>query len=249
MGDRFRTTRVPFRIIAFDGPHSWPPADVCSDALEWLELRAMLGGLRTMDSAWVRTRLASELARAAELERLGHWDEAARLNEAIERDYAAWPDARGAAARAATLRSSPVMVRYEAEARRLADRDQRQGLDLPKILAWARARRDPPAVRELVHKLRIVALQQTVERGDSLAAASAHRLLARIFAHLAFYEPRAYLTDGSPHRALRMFEAAVAIGPIQGEACALLGQALAAATEEQRKRLAGECAAVAGESE
>src|SRR5213593_5160401 len=79
MADRFRTTRVPFRVVAFDGPHSWPPPDLCGDALEWLELRAMLGGLRAMDSGWVRGRLAGELARAAELERGGRWAEALRL--------------------------------------------------------------------------------------------------------------------------------------------------------------------------
>src|SRR3989449_643643 len=108
MGDRFRTTRVPFRVVAFDGPHSWPPPDLCGDALEWLELRAMLGGLRAMDSGWVRMRLGGEVARAAELERLGRWAEAARLDEAIVRDYARWPQADDAAARAAALRRNEI---------------------------------------------------------------------------------------------------------------------------------------------
>jgi predicted esterase len=66
MGDRFRTTRAPFRVAVFDGPHSWPPASICGDALDWLELRAMRGGLRATDSAWVRSRLENDLARAAE---------------------------------------------------------------------------------------------------------------------------------------------------------------------------------------
>src|SRR2546428_2901821 len=144
MGDRFRTTRVPFRVVAFDGPHSWPPPDLCGDALEWLELRAMLGGLRAMDSGWVRIRLGGEVARAAELERLGRWAEAARLDEAIVRDYARWPEAGDAAAQAAALRRSPVVATYEAEARRLAERDLHQGIELPKILAWARSQREPP---------------------------------------------------------------------------------------------------------
>src|SRR5204863_298297 len=82
-------------------PHSWPPPDLCGDALDWLELRAMLGGLRTMDSGWVRARLADEVARATELERLGRWQEALRLDEAIARDYARWPEASGAATQAA----------------------------------------------------------------------------------------------------------------------------------------------------
>ncbi len=207
MGDRFRTTHVPSRVMTFEGPHHWPPPDLCGDALEWLELRAMLGGLRTMDSGWVRARLAGELARAAELERGGRWAEALRLDDAIARDYAPWPEARDAAGRAAGLRQSTVLAKYEAEARRLAERDLRQGIELPKILAWARSQRAPPALEPLADKLRIAELQRTAERGDSLEAASARRLLARVFVHVAFYEPRAYLADRTTARALRMLEA------------------------------------------
>jgi hypothetical protein len=58
---------------------------------------------------------------------------------------------------------------------------------------------------------------------------------------LVFYEPRTYLANGAPARAVRMLEAAATIGPIQGEGCALLRDALAAATAEQRQRLAGQC--------
>ncbi len=241
LGERFGVTRVPFRVVAFEGPHSWPPASVCGEALEWLELRAMLAGLRPLDSAFVRARLEDDGARATELERAGRWAEAARLDEAIARDYARWPGAAAAAERAAALRNNPVVVRHEREAHELAARDQRQGLELEKTLAWERAQRHQPTLEALTRKLRIPELQRTVQRGDSLEAASARRLLARIFVWLSFYQPRAYLADGVADRALRMFEAAVAIAPIQGEGCALLRQALAAATAEQRERLAGQC--------
>jgi len=247
MADRFRATRVPFRFVAFDGPHSWPPPDVCGDALDWLELRAMRGGLRMTDSGWVRERLAAELARAAELERSGHWPEALRLEDAIARDYARWPEARDAAGRAAALRSSSVLAKYEAEARRLAERDLHQGIELPKIFTWARSQREPPALEALAGKLRIAELQRTAAHGDSLEAASARRLLARVFVNLAFYEPRAYLANGSASRALRMLEAAVTIGPLQGDACGLLRDALAAATAEQRAPFSGQCGRASGE--
>ena len=242
LAERFGRLRVPYRVVVFEGPHSWPPAAVCGAALEWLELRAMTGGLRTTDSAWVRERLAADLAQAAELDSLGRREEALRLYDAITRDYAGWPGSGGAAARASVLRGDAAVIRYEREAHALADRDQRQGVELLKTLEWERAQRDPPPLESLMHRLHVAELQRTAERGDSLQAASARRVLARIHVWLAFYEPRAYLANGAPARAARMFEAAVAIGPIQGEGCALLRQALVAATAEQRERLAGQCA-------
>lgn len=243
LGDRFRTTRVPYRVVPFDGPHAWPPAELCAEALEWLELRAMVGGRRAVDSAWIRARLETEVARAAELERVGRWAEALRLDEAIARDYKPRSEATAAAARVTALRSRPTVTRYEAEARRLANADLQQGLELPKIFEWVREQGAAPSLETLSRKLHIADLERRVERGDSLEAASARRLLARVLVSLAFYEPRAYLAAGAPERALRMFEAAVTIGPIQGEGCALLRAALAAATAEQRARLAGQCAA------
>ena len=244
MDDRLRALRVPHRIAAFDGPHSWPPATMCGDALAWLELRAMLGGLRPLDSGFVRTRLTAELTRAVELANAGHTAEAWHLNDAIARDYARWPEARSAADRAAALRNDPKVARYESETRRLAQLSFRRDAELQRTLALERGQREPSTLEKLTSRLNIAELQKTVERGDSLEASSARRELARLYVWLAFYEPRSYLAGGAsdaPARALRMFEAAVAIGPIQGEGCRLLREALVAATAEQRERLAGQC--------
>ena len=190
----------------------------------------------------MRARLAAEVARATDLERAGRWMEAWRLDDAIARDYARWPEGRDAADRAARRRRSRELAKYEAEAHRLAERDLSQGIELPKIFAWARSQRGPPARDALASKLRIGELQRTAERGDTLEAASARRLLARVFVNLAFYEPRAYLAYASASRALRMLETAATIGPIEGDGCGLLRDALGATTAEQRERLAGECA-------
>jgi predicted esterase len=241
MSERFGTTRVPFRFNDFEGPHSWPPDTICSEAVDWLELRAMRGGLRAVDSAWVLDRMKSELARAADLERHGQWAKALRLYQAIGRDYAPWPKALNATAQADALRNRTEMKRYNQEARRLADRDLQQAGDLQKILQWARSQRQAPAPETLIRKLHIPELQQEVARTDSLRAASASRLLARIFAWLAFYEPRSYLASGAPDRALSMFAAAIRIGRIQGESCGLLRSALRSATAEQQAALDGQC--------
>jgi len=243
MGGRLEVLRVPHRTVEFVGPHSWPPATQCGDALDWFELRAMLGGLRPLDSSFVRARLTAELARATELESEGRRAEALRLNQAIARDYARWPEARSALDRAEMLRSDPAVARYDAEAGRVAEREKRQAFELQRLLERERAGTRSSTREKLTSELHIADLQKTVQHGDSLEASSARRQLARIFVWLAFYEPRTYLANGAPERALRMFEAAVTIAPIQGEGCPLLRQALTAdqANSSDHERLTGQC--------
>jgi predicted esterase len=243
MSDRFGRTRVPFRFAAFDGPHRWPPAEICNDAVRWLELRAMRSGLRAADRKWMDRRLGIEIARAVDLKRRGRWMEALRLYEAILRDYSPSAQSRAAADQVGELRKSREVEDYQAEARRLADRDLKQAGELQKTLEWARSKKESPAPEELTRKLRVPELQRTVAQGDSLQAASASRLLARTFVWLAFYEPRAYLAAKAPRRALAMFQAAVKIDRIQGESCALLKSALAVATAEEQAQLRDQCAA------
>jgi predicted esterase len=241
MGDRFGNLGVPFRVAVFQGSHTWPPASICGEAVEWLELRAMRGGLRPTDSAWATARLGTELARAAELERRGQWDQAARLYTAIARDYAPWPRARLAASRSGELLMRPEVKRHRDVAKRLAEKDWKQAEQLQEALAWARSQREPPTPSAFARKLRIAELQETAAQGDSLHAASAKRLLARIFVWLSFYEPRTYLQKRAPDRALSSFETALRIGSIEGEGCRLLRTALPAANQEQRTRLRGQC--------
>jgi predicted esterase len=237
MADRFGTMHVPFRVAVFDGPHSWPPADICGEAMEWLELRAMRGRLRATDPAWVQVRLERELAKATKLEVLGHSDEALRLYEGVARDYPPSPETRKAAERAGVLRSTPAVERYRKEASKLAERDREQAGELQQTFRWARSLPDPPTPEILVEKLKVAKLKKTAEHGDSLQAASARRLLARTFASLAFYEPRTYIAQHSPNRALAMLEAATRIGPLEGASCALLQTALRTSRQKQSPRI------------
>jgi predicted esterase len=247
MAGRFDSMNVPFRVAVFDGDHSWPPADVCGEALQWLELRAMRAGRRTIDSSWVRIRLQSELARAEKLRTLGYWEDALRLYEAVTRDYLPSPATSRAAERAVTLRKSDAVKRYRSEARKLTREYLEQARETEKTLAWARSLSAPPAPDKLIGKLEIAKLRKIASRGDSLRAANAERLLARMFALLAFYEPRSYLAQQSPARALLMLEAATKIAPLQGESCTFLKEARRTGSAPPGAGLAGQCTS-AGDS-
>ncbi|HEY6331402.1 MAG TPA: hypothetical protein VI756_18900 [Blastocatellia bacterium] len=42
-------------LAVFDGPHSWPPPEVCTEALEWMQLQAMRSGRREKDPALIHS--------------------------------------------------------------------------------------------------------------------------------------------------------------------------------------------------
>ena len=239
--ERLRLSRVPNRLAVFDGPHSWPPPDLCGRALEWLQLRAMVSRLMPLDWTWVRAQLSTDIATAERLESVGQWDDAQRLFREIAQDYAAWPAARDANARAESIVQRPAFRRYQDERRKVAEQDERQATELQRALAWARQQRSPASVAALEDKLQIRALKQQVARGDSVEVVSARRLLARVFVFVSFYEPRTYLAAHDSQRTLLMLEVAADIAPLHGESCLLLRAALSVATVDQQRAFAGQC--------
>jgi predicted esterase len=224
LAGKLDAARVPNRLAIFRGPHQWPPASVCGDALDWLTLRAMRAGLAPKDSAWIAARLDAELALANTLESRGQWDEASRHYSAIARDYAPSPRTEDAARRAAAIESREPMRRLRASMRELAERSAQREVDVQAALLWYRSRKEVPSAGELADRLQLSALRREMSAGDSLEAPAARRTLARISALVSFYEPRAYLARGTLDKAARMLEVASTIAPLRGDACAQVAE-------------------------
>jgi predicted esterase len=225
LAERLRVARVPSRVVTYPGPHDWPPAWVCARALEWLETRAMLGGRRVADSAWLRQHAMADLDSARRLESSGRLALAQELYDAVARDYRGMSEASDAARRAAVLYREPIVVRHRERDRALANDDQRQAEELRRVLGWADRQPGGPDSASLLARLRVASLREQSGSTDSLESAAARRILARIAVFLGFYAPRAYLERGAPDRALVMLRSAAAIAPLRGESCELLARA------------------------
>lgn len=63
--------KFPKHLEIFDGGHSWPPQQVCSQALAWLQLSAMKSGLLDKDSNFIDTLFSADRARAQTYESMG----------------------------------------------------------------------------------------------------------------------------------------------------------------------------------
>jgi predicted esterase len=234
---RLRIARIPSRFEWFQGGHSWPPRRLCEDAVDWLELRAMVGGRRPLDSAYVARQLAWDLGRADSLARAGQWDAAELRYREIALDVPARAEGRAALARADDLAKREALVSLRERIRLATDADQADARRQFVALVAAKASSAPLAPEALLERLGVPSLQRRIASPDSVERDAAARRLSNIAAFISFYEPRAYLAAGQPSRAAASLRAAAALGPLRGESCDLARRAASALPREDAQRL------------
>jgi predicted esterase len=207
---------IPHRSEYFDGPHGWPPAAVCGDGLDWMELQAMKRGLRPRDDsllgAWIAHRLAQ--AKAAE-DSSSPYDAVVRYR-AIRDDFRGLHDTRVADDRLAVLERLPAIRDRERRdlALQIDFETYTQRKFRPFILDLPNAAH-PPGVEDALRTLDIHRLQhqQRDSIHDRLGAQAAGRMLALVAVNTAFYMPRTYFAKHDPADALAMLAIAHAVVP------------------------------------
>ena len=112
---RLRTEGVAHRLILTDERHAWPPAEVCTRALAWLELVAMATELRPRDEAVIASVLDAEEEAASALERKGDLDWATVAYEGTAPVARALRPASAIPARLEALRARVELRRQEKE--------------------------------------------------------------------------------------------------------------------------------------
>ena len=198
---------IAHRFGSFAGPHAWPPREELAASLNWLELRAMLGGRRPVDSAFVHAAFARDLARADSLAAAGDLDMAEVAARTVERDAVGWPEAAEAHARVTTLGARAEFVTFRKTLDATLARENAQQGELLKVLAWEEARMNPPSVDDLLDRLGAPALVKDTKGSDVQRALSAKRQIARLRGMLGFYAPALRERAGKPEHAARLREA------------------------------------------
>jgi dienelactone hydrolase len=114
---------IPNRLETWDGGHEWAPADLCTLALEWLELGAMRNGARAKDAGLVEQWARRDEGRARQQESAGAAVEAARAFDSLAADFRGLRDTAAYAASAARLRGTRA---YKDALKAQRDDDYRQ---------------------------------------------------------------------------------------------------------------------------
>ena len=221
-----RAWDVPHRIRWYGGRHAWPPEEVCTAAVEWMELQAMRRGLAPRRVGFADSLSRRWLAEAQALESAGELVEAEERYRAVMEDLNGLSDVSEAAAARERLNRSPQLRRAVAA---LDQEGKRYQEYLERLEAFRqevdRAAR-PPALQDALRRLMIAKLLEQSEARDTLTSLGARRLLENALVRTGGDYPREYLARSKPAQALLMLDIAQAIRPEDAGRCRRRAQAL-----------------------
>lgn len=98
---------LPYRVLVFQGPHRWAPAEVFEDAIEWMQLKAMQNGSLAHDGQFLESRYRRREAEASDAEKRS--DAIAELNayRSLVSDFSGLEDVSEYKKKLTALKSSP----------------------------------------------------------------------------------------------------------------------------------------------
>jgi len=205
---------LPHRLEIFAGSHQWPPEELFTRAVNWMELQAMKRGHRGKDATLVEELWSTDLARARALEAGGQLVAAQTLYASLVRDFDGLRDTADAAKDAARLKASEAFQR-EREARRVRDQRDREYLErVPRLFKEAPGQPTPDHVSQLIADLKIPELKKKAKSDpDPEERLSAERVLYAVYIQTGLYLPREYASLGQFDRAILFLQVAAEIDP------------------------------------
>lgn len=237
---------LPHRITWFDGPHTWPPAAVLTEAVEWMELQAMKSGLKPADAPWIEALLERRLTGAAALQQAGDDYLAWRRYREIAADFRGLGDVSAAAAGAQQLEQREGIRQMDRHLEALVRKQDAFYDQLGDLLGDLRGAK-PPTLAQALARLQVDELQRRATNpADSMSAHAAERSLEQLWVYTSFYEPRDYLARGDATRALAVLDIAERVRPGHPDVCYFRAQALTRLGRNGEALAAVECAAWGG---
>ena len=231
-------------VERFDGGHQWPPTELSTRAVEWLELQAMRRGLKPRQQPWIDSLYQAWLARAARIDSAGDAPAAARQYRFVRADFDGLTDVSAAAVRLAALERDPRVRRAADAEAAVAQRDAKLASALVAFAGELKASPSPPSIDQARKRLELDALRRDAARtDDSTAAIAARRALERIFMHMSFYVPRDFFDTKRYAHAAYALQIARLVHPDDGGVCFWQARALAQVGDKANALAALECAA------
>jgi predicted esterase len=220
LDNRLGVFGVRHHLEQFDGPHSWPPESVCTDALVWMQLQAMRDGRVATNHPWIDSLFNTSVTTIDSLARNDAYAASVLFSQAAS-DFAGLHDTNAIAASANRLAQSEAAKRAAKRISSLATDEEAFHEREESFYAEFARDNSPPSVEKIRSTLRLSELRNRARQtSDTLDALSAKRMLASVSVRTSFYEPRRYLAQGDTLKALTMYAVAQSIQSENSQLCA-----------------------------
>jgi tetratricopeptide (TPR) repeat protein len=184
---------IHHRMEIFDGVHQWPPAEIATRALAWLDLQAMKAGTIPKDSARIEAAWNETTGRARGEEKAGDLYQASRTWAGAAADFEGQRDTAEAGRKAAELAANPALQRELKERAQRLHHDQETLALAPGILASVNPAGEARTVAQIVGQLKIHELRKTAESAPTAdERLSAQRILNTLQVQTGYYLPQRY---------------------------------------------------------
>jgi tetratricopeptide (TPR) repeat protein len=229
----------------FDGVHQWPPAEIATRALAWLDLQAMKAGAIPKDAARIDAFWNETIGRARSLEQAGDLFQAQRTWSGAAADFGGLRDTAEAQKKAAELTANPALQRELKERQERLRHDKEVLAQAPGILAAVNPSGEARTVAQVVALLKIHELRK---KAESAATAderlSAQRILNTLQVQTGFYLPQMFAERKQHDREIFVLSIATEIDP--KSTSVFYNRAAAYAKKGDRKRALADLRQAAG---
>lgn len=201
------------RLAHFEGGHQWMPPEVATEALTWMRLRAVAGGLQQAEPAWIRERFEAALGKAKTARDEGDALAALLRFEEIVEDFSPWLDVAAARQEAAALRRSKEVSAARARQQKLTRQEE---VFETRFDHWFEKWRSSELVslpgRSLA-ELQIENLRRLARGEDPEVASSARRRLSHAFVQIHASLAQQFRNRRDFEREVALLQIAVEINP------------------------------------
>lgn len=199
------------RIVTFEGGHGWPPASVCTQGIEWLELQSMKIGKRPQDSNLVEAFFDKAVASIRSAEASGNIGQIYLLTKAVADDFKGLKDVSTYENRAAQLAASKEIKKYLQDEKNQQASQYKRATEL--VAHWKGRYESEDSAASISFTSMLKELKRQSEApSDSSRRRIARRVLQGSYVH-AYEESRSLLEEKNYQPAARMLEMAVSIYP------------------------------------
>jgi len=210
--DTLDALHLPYRVEVFEGGHSWPPPEMCTEAVAWMELQAMKKGLRPRDDALVERLYDAWWSRARASEEGGDPAAAAHGYREVARDFAGLRDVGEAVEAADRLGATDAVTTWVAGRERAAAWEEARRSEVFDLIAVLRDSRSISLEAQAESRSIIRQLERHAARDeDPQQAEAAQRALELFFVVLSSYQPRKLFERGDYESALVLLRLAAEI--------------------------------------